>query len=265
MTSTMVSGSKEADLAGPGIGDYAELEKVLPEDYHSILGSARDAGGHLHRQGRDRGGALPRTRPDPGPGPAHRRRRVRRQRHARPRRLADADPVPHLERPRPPSHRRPGRPGRDQVEEAALKRVRDGARRGPRHGHARGPQGLLPGPRPQRLRRPVGLGEGHHPGRARPRLSQAHRPGDLAGPARRRGARPVRLPAAPHRPLPGSARGDHLPPRRGDPRALSDPAAQAARDADPRATSRRSSSSASAGRWRTATRTRCAPPTTTTG
>jgi aspartate--ammonia ligase len=29
--------SKKADLAGPGIGDYAELEKVLPQDYHSLL------------------------------------------------------------------------------------------------------------------------------------------------------------------------------------------------------------------------------------
>ena len=38
MTSTMVSDGKVADLAGPGIGDYAELEKVLPQDYHSILG-----------------------------------------------------------------------------------------------------------------------------------------------------------------------------------------------------------------------------------
>jgi len=28
---------KEADLAGPGIGDYAELEKILPEDYSSLL------------------------------------------------------------------------------------------------------------------------------------------------------------------------------------------------------------------------------------
>ena len=28
---------KKADLAGPGIGDYAELEKVLPTDYHSLL------------------------------------------------------------------------------------------------------------------------------------------------------------------------------------------------------------------------------------
>jgi aspartate--ammonia ligase len=29
--------SKKADLAGPGIGDYAELEKILPGDYHPLL------------------------------------------------------------------------------------------------------------------------------------------------------------------------------------------------------------------------------------
>ncbi len=28
---------KKADLAGPGIGDYTELEKILPEDYTSLL------------------------------------------------------------------------------------------------------------------------------------------------------------------------------------------------------------------------------------
>ncbi len=28
---------KRADLAGPGIGDYYELEKILPHDYHSLL------------------------------------------------------------------------------------------------------------------------------------------------------------------------------------------------------------------------------------
>ena len=28
---------KKADLAGPGIGDYAELEKILPADYSSLL------------------------------------------------------------------------------------------------------------------------------------------------------------------------------------------------------------------------------------
>jgi aspartate--ammonia ligase len=29
--------AKQADLAGPGIGNYAELEKILPQDYHSLL------------------------------------------------------------------------------------------------------------------------------------------------------------------------------------------------------------------------------------
>lgn len=28
---------KKADLAGPGIGDYTELQRVLPHDYHSLL------------------------------------------------------------------------------------------------------------------------------------------------------------------------------------------------------------------------------------
>jgi aspartate--ammonia ligase len=32
---------KKADLAGPGIGDYAEIEKILPQDYRSLL-SPRD-------------------------------------------------------------------------------------------------------------------------------------------------------------------------------------------------------------------------------
>jgi aspartate--ammonia ligase len=33
-----VSTVKQADLAGPGIGDYAELERVLPGDYRALLG-----------------------------------------------------------------------------------------------------------------------------------------------------------------------------------------------------------------------------------
>ena len=37
MTASTISLSKIADLAGPGIGSYDELEKVLPTDYHSIL------------------------------------------------------------------------------------------------------------------------------------------------------------------------------------------------------------------------------------
>jgi aspartate--ammonia ligase len=33
----MISTDKQADLAGPGIGNYADLEKILPDDYHSLL------------------------------------------------------------------------------------------------------------------------------------------------------------------------------------------------------------------------------------
>jgi aspartate--ammonia ligase len=34
---TDTQASKKADLAGPGIGDYEELEKILPRDYHPLL------------------------------------------------------------------------------------------------------------------------------------------------------------------------------------------------------------------------------------
>jgi len=33
----IATADKKADLAGPGIGNYEELEKILPSDYHSLL------------------------------------------------------------------------------------------------------------------------------------------------------------------------------------------------------------------------------------
>ena len=33
----MAEADKKADLAGPGIGTYEELEKILPDDYTSLL------------------------------------------------------------------------------------------------------------------------------------------------------------------------------------------------------------------------------------
>jgi aspartate--ammonia ligase len=33
----IATADKQADLAGPGIGNYAELEKILPSDYHPLL------------------------------------------------------------------------------------------------------------------------------------------------------------------------------------------------------------------------------------
>jgi aspartate--ammonia ligase len=49
--STAIIDEKKADLAGPGIGDYAELEKVLPKDYKSILNvrETQEAIHHLRR------------------------------------------------------------------------------------------------------------------------------------------------------------------------------------------------------------------------
>src|SRR5450759_3524450 len=37
MTPLATGTDKKADLAGPGIGDYDELEKILPDDYESAL------------------------------------------------------------------------------------------------------------------------------------------------------------------------------------------------------------------------------------
>jgi aspartate--ammonia ligase len=37
MTTLALDKDKKADLAGPGIGDYKELEKILPRDYRSLL------------------------------------------------------------------------------------------------------------------------------------------------------------------------------------------------------------------------------------
>ena len=59
MTTIHLPATKEADLAGPGIGDYDELAKVLPTDYHSALDPQGDAAGHLRGQGLHRGAPLP--------------------------------------------------------------------------------------------------------------------------------------------------------------------------------------------------------------
>jgi aspartate--ammonia ligase len=43
----LATSSKQADLAGPGIGNYAELEKVLPDDYEPLL-NPRDTAHAVH-------------------------------------------------------------------------------------------------------------------------------------------------------------------------------------------------------------------------
>src|SRR3954453_24036780 len=51
MSTTATLPDKKADLAGPGIGDYTELEKILPKDYKSLLNvrETQEAIFHLRR------------------------------------------------------------------------------------------------------------------------------------------------------------------------------------------------------------------------
>ena len=100
----------------PGIGDYARARDVLPDDYQPLLDPRETMEALYAREAPDRGRALRGAEPDDGAGAADRRPRERRQRLPRPRRLAHAGRVPHLERPRPPPDRRRGRPGGDEVE-----------------------------------------------------------------------------------------------------------------------------------------------------
>ena len=50
-TASPEAADKKADLAGPGIGSYTELEKILPKNYHSILDirETQEAIFHLRR------------------------------------------------------------------------------------------------------------------------------------------------------------------------------------------------------------------------
>jgi hypothetical protein len=71
--------SKKADLACPGIGDYAELEKILPQDYNPSSDTPTNTKSDFPLAPLYRRQSMQRTRPDDGSGPADRRRRKRRQ------------------------------------------------------------------------------------------------------------------------------------------------------------------------------------------
>ena len=51
----MTTLDKQADLAGPGIGDYTELARVLPQDYRSAAHAARDDARAVRGEAGDRG------------------------------------------------------------------------------------------------------------------------------------------------------------------------------------------------------------------
>ena len=160
---TVTQASKKADLAGPGIGDYDELEKVLPEDYNSLFTpkETQKAIFHLKRYIEDNLCKELNLMMVEVPLIVDAESGVND--------MLDRDgsrtPIQfHI------SNDRDKHPIDAQVVQAATKwkRWRSEAIRMPRrrrhlHRHARRAQRLLPRSRPLRLRRPVGLGARHHP------------------------------------------------------------------------------------------------------
>lgn len=136
---------KKADLAGPGIGDYQQLEKILPEDYSSLLSpkETQRAIFEIKRYIEDNLCKELNLMMVEVPLIVDEESGVND--------LLDRDgsrtPIQfHI------SNDRDKHPINAQVVQAATKwkdgteTVRHGVRRGPVHRHARGPQGLLSGP-----------------------------------------------------------------------------------------------------------------------
>ena len=239
---------KKADLAGPGISTYAEVEKILPTDYRPLLDrkETQKALFAVKRYIEDNlckelnlqmvAGAA-----DRGPG-------ERRQRLPRPRRLAHADRVPLRARAREARSTR-----------RSCRRRPSG--RGWRSGSSTARSARASAPTCARCARTTssttttaptstsGTGSGSSPPKQR-NLDY------LKDTVRRiwkviNGAEHARPGACSRssrtRKYPEPARGADVPARRGDPRHVPGPAAQAARDRRSCRSTRRSSSSASAG------------------
>ena len=265
MTSTMVAGSKEADLAGPGIGDYAELEKVLPQDYHPILGPRETQEAIYIVKDEIEAGLCrelglirvqvplivdaSRASTTCSTATGHGRRSSSTSRTT----ATSIRSTPRSSRPPPSGRGSRSRNSRWRPARASSRTCARSAR-------------TTSSTTTTASTSTSGTGRRSSPPAERDLdLPAAHGPRDLAGPARRRGAGPDRVPAAPHRPLsrtcPSTSPSST---RRRSWSAIRPCRASSARRASCR-TSQRSSSSASAGRSRTAIRTRCARPTTTTG
>ena len=121
---------KKADLAGPGIGDYLELEKVLPDDYSSLLSpkETQKALFEVKRYIEDNLCKELNLMMVEVPLIVDEESGVND--------LLDRDgsqnthPVPHLQRSRQASHQRAGGAGCHQVEENGAQAVRHGAGEG---------------------------------------------------------------------------------------------------------------------------------------
>jgi hypothetical protein len=114
---------KKADLAGPGIGDYLELERVLPTDYHSLLTprEAQQAIFHLKRYIEDNLCRELNLMMVEVPLIVDVKSGVNDMLDRR--RLAYANPVPHLQRSRQTSPRRSSCSGRHEMEKSRAEAV----------------------------------------------------------------------------------------------------------------------------------------------
>ena len=157
----MKAADKKADLAGPGIGNYDELDKVLPQDYRSLLSPKETqqaifaAKNYIEEHLCEELGLTMVTVPlivDVESGVNDMLDRDG----------ADAHPVPYSQRLRQAPRSRRDRAGRHEVEAGGPEAVRHAARRGNLHRHAGRAQGLLPRSRPQLLRGPMGVGAGDY-------------------------------------------------------------------------------------------------------
>ena len=223
---------KRADLAGPGIGDYEELEKILPQNYTSLLSPKETqkaifaAKNYIEENLSKALNLMMVTVPlivDVESGVNDYLDR-------------DGSRTPiqfHI------SNDRNRHPIDAQVVQAATKWKRVALRRfgmqpgeGPVHRHARRAQGLFPGPRSQRLRGPVGLGTRHHRGAAQSRFPERNRRQDLEGPGGYRALCAGAIPGTENEVSESSGEAD-IPARRGSAGHVSGSAAQTARDGYP--------------------------------
>ncbi len=230
MSTVVLDKDKKADLAGPGIGDYKKLEKILPNDYHSLLTpkETQQAIFQVKRYIEDNlckelnlmmvevplivdveSGVNDMLDRDGSRTPIQ--FHISNDRNLHPAGCASGA-------------------GRDQMETGGAEAVRLQSGRGHLHRHARRSQGLFSGSRPFRLRRSMGLGARDHGGAAQPGLFEGDRQQDLESDCGSGKVWAIAVSAIERLTLSESPGEVDLPARRGNSRYVSGPAAQAARD-----------------------------------
>ena len=121
---------KVADLAGPGIGNYQELEQILPSDYSSVLTRRETQKAIFAVKHFIEDSLCKELQPDDGYGAADGGPGERRKRHAGPRWIANSHSISHQQRPESSSPGCTDRASGNEVEEDGAERIWDGAGEG---------------------------------------------------------------------------------------------------------------------------------------